>query len=344
LKTAFSIIFYLCFFTGRAQTLGGSAAYNFLKLPSTPMLTAAGGINASWQANDVGLTANNPALLHPGLNSQLQASFNSFLSGIRTYGLTGAWQYEKWNTSLGGHIYFVDYGSIPQTDAAGNQMGNFHPVDFVIQVSVARQYLEKWHYGLSLKFIHSAYGQYGSSALALDMGIHYTDSAHHVFASVLAKNMGVQLNTYAGEPEDLPFDLQLGVTTRLSKAPLGFSLTAQHLHRFNILYQDTAFDNENGLSGGNRFFNKLLNHFVFAAYVYLGNNLEATAGYNYLRRTELNLGSTGNGLNGFSLGLKIKFQKLQILYARSSYQRNISYNQFGLALQLNQIFGLGAGP
>jgi hypothetical protein len=80
---------------------------------------------------------------------------------------------------------------------------------------------------------------------------------------------------------------------------------------------------------------------VIASHIYLGNNLEATVGYNYLRRQELNIGSSGNGLNGFSMGVRVKFSKLQILYARSNYQKNVSYNQLGLTLTLNEFSGLG---
>jgi hypothetical protein len=341
MRLFFSFIFSIAFFISRAQTVGGSSTYNFLKLPLTPVLTAAGGVNTSYKTNEVGLTANNPALLDAELHTQLNLSFNSFLSGIKTYSITGAYQKDKYNTTLGGHVYFVDYGSMPYTDAAGNVNGNFRPVDFVIQVSAAKKYLEKWNYGASLKLISSNYLIYNSSALALDFGVLYSDSSNRLFASVLAKNMGFQIKTYAGEAEDLPFDFQIGITKRLEKAPLGFSVTAQHLHRFNILYNDTRFNVENNFTSGNNFFNKVLNHFVVASHVYLGNNLEATVGYNYLRRQELNMGTSDNGLNGFSMGVRLKFSKLQILYARSNYQRNISYNQLGLTLTLSQSAGLG---
>lgn len=341
MKFFFSFIFSISFFISSTQTLGGSSAYNFLKLPSTPLLTAAGGVNTSYKTNEVGLTANNPALLDAQLHSQLNLSFNSFLSGIKTYSLTGAYQYNKYNTTFGSHIYFVDYGSLPYTDAAGNVNGNFHPVDFVVQVSAARKYLDKWNYGATLKFINSDYKLYKSSALAFDFGVLYSDSSNNFFASVLAKNMGFQIKTYAGEAEDLPFDFQVGITKRLEKAPFAFSVTAQHLQHYNILYDDAGFNDQNNFSSGGNFFNKILNHFVVASHIYFGNSLEATLGYNHLHRQELNIGSSGNGLNGFSVGVRAKFSRLQVLYARSNYQRNISYNQLGLTLTLKEFSGLG---
>ena len=337
----FTIIFSFSFFIGKTQTLGGSSAYNFLNLPATPLLTSAGGTNTSYKTNEVGLTANNPALLSPDLHSQLGLSFNSFLAGVKTYSATGAYQYNKWNTTFGGHIYFVDYGSMPQTDAAGTINGNFHPVDYVVQFSAARQYMERWNYGASLKFINSDYQLYKSTAIAMDFGILYSDSSNSFFASLLAKNMGFQIKTYAGEGEDLPFDLQIGITKKLANAPLGFSITAQHLHQFNTFYNDEDFNAQNNFSTNDHFFNKLLNHFVFASHIYIGNNLEGTVGYNYLRRQDLNIGSSGNGLNGFSMGVRVKFSKLQVLYARSSYQKNVSLNQIGLNLKLDEFGGLG---
>ena len=262
MKGLLTIILVLNLYTGGAQTLGGSAIYNFLKLPATSLLSATGGVNVSYKTNDVGLSANNPALLNPGLNSQLNVGFNGVPGGIKAYALTGSWFHNKLNTTFGSQIYFVDYGTIEQTDAAGNLNGDMRPVDYVVQVSAGRSYMERWSYGATLKYIGSNYGQYRSSAIALDVGVHYTDSANNFYAGLLAKNMGAQITTYADEREDLPFDLQAGITKRLAKAPLGFSVTIQHMHQFDILYNDTSFNIENQYQTNDNFFNKLFNHFV----------------------------------------------------------------------------------
>ena len=194
---------------------------------------------------------------------------------------------------------------------------------------------------MNLKFIHSNYGQYRSSGIAADIGIHFLDSANNFSAGILAKNMGAQLSTYNGQNEDLPFDLQVGITQRLSKAPIGFSLTAQQLHQFNTVYNDTIFNFENDFNSDESLGNKIFNHFIIATHIYIGNNIEASVGYNRLRRNELNLGNAGNGLNGFSAGFKAKFNKLHFQYARSYFGRGFAYNQFGLNLNLNEIGGIG---
>src|SRR5688500_12278020 len=89
LSTCFCAVLFAFVFKAAGQTLGGQSAYSFLKLPSSPMLTAAGGVNVS-QRGEIGLTGNNPALLQQDISSQVQVSFNSFLVATKAYALTGA--------------------------------------------------------------------------------------------------------------------------------------------------------------------------------------------------------------------------------------------------------------
>ncbi len=323
----------------QAQTLGGSSSYGFLKLPQTPSLSATGGINTSYTNNDIGLAVNNPALLNGNLDAQVNASFNAFFAGIQAYNLAGAYFDSHLQTTFATSVFFINYGQITQTDAAGNSSGNFHPVDYAVQFSAARQYMARWHYGIAAKFIHSAYQQYASSAVAFDIGVLYSDSMHSLSASFLAKNMGAQLKTFTGTKEDLPFDLELGITKKLEKAPLAFSLTLHHVHQFNLVYKDTSFNTNFSNTGSG--INKILDHFVLAAHILLSNNLEATVGYNYLRRSELNAGTSGNGVNGFSAGFAAKFRKLSFQYARAYYQKNLAYNQLAVTMRLKELFGLG---
>ena len=315
--------------SSKAQTLGGEAAYAFLRLPSSTSLSAMGGVNVSYNNNDVGLTTNNPALLNSSLHSQLSTSFNAYFAGIKAYQLASALHNEKHDLTFGGSLFFLDYGNILQTEEGGSVLGSFHPRDIVLQLSAGKTYLEKWQYGFTAKFIHSAFGKYQSSAIGFDVGLHYSDSAHLLSVGLVAKNMGVQLSSYYREKEELPFDLQFGITKRLEKAPLGFSATAQQAHHWAIGYEDSITK----FTAINKFFN----HFVLATHIYLGENLEVMVGYNRLRRAELNISSVGNGLNGFSAGFKASFKKFQFQYARAYFQRSAAYNQLGINLNLKAL-------
>ena len=328
-----------------AQTLGGNSVFNFLKLSHTPQLTALGGVNISQPSDDVGLASNNPALLRSSMHTQMSAVFNNFYSGISVYHLSLGYRNEKIKTNFLWGINYFNYGSTAETDASGNVLGQFRPVDWVMQISASRQYLTKWNYGGTVKFISSNYGPYRSNGIAMDIGILYSDTANLFDAAVLIKNTGVQLKKYAGtEPDELPFDVQIGFTKRLAKAPLSFSISAQKIHHFDIAYNDTLFNNENGFANRKtaKFsFGKLVDHLIIGSTFYVGDRVEIMAGYNFLRRKELNTGNAANGLNGFSMGAAVLLGKMQIRYARANYQANSGYNQLGLNLKLNSYFGLG---
>lgn len=316
-----------------AQTLGGNAVFNFLLQPNTAKLSSLGGVNVSAIGNDVGMAFNNPALLRPSMHRQLNASFNSFLAGIRNYSLSGAWHFTGSETTVSAGTNFFDYGTIPQTDASGQVLGSFHPADYVVQVSASKQYHERFWYGLTSKFIHSSYGQYRSSAIAFDAGLCYYDSANRLQLSLLVRNMGVQLKSYDGTAakEELPFDLEFGITKRLENAPFQFSLTAHHLQRFDIYYNDTTFrasEGENGYANGTGL-QKVFSHLVLSMEAFLNEKLELTAGYNFQRRQDLNAFSLTSGLNGFTFGAGLLLKKLQVRYATGFYQSNL-FHQLSL--------------
>ncbi|MBI2731225.1 MAG: type IX secretion system protein PorQ [Sphingobacteriales bacterium] len=329
-----------------AQTLGGNAVFNFLKLPNSPQLTALGGINLTNQNNDISLAFNNPALLRDSMHMQTIAVFNSMPAGIKNLHWMLGYYHAKLKTNFAVGINYFSYGNITQTDAIGNIQGQFKPTDFVVQLTASRQYMEKWFYGAAIKYISSNYGVYRSSGVAFDVGVNYHDKENLLQLGIVAKNIGMQLTQYEGSvKEELPFDLEFGISKRLAKAPFQFSATLHHLHQFDIRYNDSTFTNENpfggGVNNGKNTGDKIFRHFILAAQLYIGKYIEITAGYNHLRRSELRISNTGNGLNGFSLGVGALLPKLTIRYARAYYQSNTAYNQVGINLPLNQYFSLG---
>lgn len=332
-----SIVVLLYSLHSGAQTLGGTSVFNFLKLSNTPQLTGLGGINISNQTDDIGMTFHQPALLRPSQHSQVNLVFNSYFAGIKNYHLMGGYHYDKWKTTFGFGINYINYGTITQTDQSGNIYGELKPSDYVIQLSASRAYESNWYYGASLKFIHSNYGIYRSSGIAMDIGICYLDTLKLFQASFAAKNMGAQIKAYdMTDPDDLPFDLQLGISKKLLKAPLQFSITAHHLHQFDIRYNDTTF-NETGQDNKSYTLDKIFRHFVFATQLTIEKRIELTLGYNYLRRKELNIGNAGNGLNGFSLSIGLLVKKINIRYGSAWFQNNRAYHQFGLNLRFDDF-------
>ena len=115
-----------------------------------------------------------------------------------------------------------------------------------------------------------------------------------------------------------------------TKAPIQFSLTAHHLQQLSINYNDTSFNSAEGNDNvNNNFLNKALSHLIIASQFFIGDKLELTAAYNFLRSKDLNAHNISNGLNGFTMGVGINLRKLHMNYGSGFYQRNI-FHQISL--------------
>lgn len=327
------VLFLILIYTATrssSQTLGGNAVFNFLSQPNTAQLSALGGVNISTQSNDVGMTFHNPALLKKAMSHQVNTSFNAFVAGINHFTATTAYYLPGPAMTIGLGVQYLNYGTMMQTDASGNVLGSFRPNDYMVQAMVSRQYMERFRLGATAKFISSNYGQYRSTGIAMDVGLVYTDTVAQLQASVVVKNMGTQLNTYSAgaDKEELPFDIQAGISKKLANAPVQFSLTAHHLQQLNIHYEDTAFNASEGNISRNGL-QKVFAHVVLSAQVYLSDNIDFSLGYNFLRRQDLNVFGAASGLNGFSFGTGVLLKKLQLHYATGFYQRHM-FHQFSL--------------
>ncbi len=317
-----------------AQTLGGNAVFSFLSQPNTAQLSALGGLNISSISNDVGMAFQNPSLLRNEMDQQINTSINAFFAGITQFNLTTAYHLAAPKINIGLGVQYLNYGTLTQTDAAGNVLGNFKPNDYVVQAMVSKQFAERFWLGSTAKFIQSNYGQYRASGIAMDIGLSYFDEANQIQASVVAKNMGTQLSTYNlnGVKEELPFDIQAGISKKLKNAPFQFSFTAHNLHRMNIYYNDTTFNNLEGISNPNGI-QKVVGHMVLSVQAFLSDQLELNMGYNFQRRQDLNLYGTTSGLNGFTFGAGFLLRKLQIRYATGFYQQHM-FHQFSMNFNL----------
>ncbi len=335
LKAFLGIFLLFCTIAGQSQSLGGNSVYNFLKLPMGGQLAALGGKNVSLWSSDLNLVAENPALLKKQHHAFLSATFNNVAPTVTALQGLGAFHHEKSNTSFSIGLVHLLYGEEMQTDASGNVFGSFRAFDQIVSASFAKAYGNRWRYGATLKYIYSSYGIYKSAGLATDVGLSYFDENRKLQIGFAARNMGVQLKTYGGVSEDLPLDLVIGVSKQLEKAPLRFSLTAQRLHQFDLLYNDTLYNNENfGTAETTGFVKKLFSHFVFGTELLLGDRLIILAGYNVLRRNELSIKNIASGLTGFSYGLQLKLNRLNLYFSRSHYQSSLAQNQLTFSIRL----------
>jgi hypothetical protein len=334
----FILAIFFCSPTIMAQTtignIGGkesNAVYNFLNLPYSAKASALGGINISRIQPDIGLAMYNPALLTPAMDSWLHVSVKPYFADIKQFDFSGAKFIARKNIVVGWGVHYMDYGSVTMTDIAGNQMGNFHPNDYSLQVSASTNYLQNIHIGTTLKFIQSNYGLFKSNGLAMDIGLRYQPKSELSQVSVLIKNLGTQLKTY-GSREELPFNLIVGWTKKLENAPFQFSLTAEKLSLWNLAYNDTSFNAQQGYTSPGSLQN-LFNHLILAGEVFIGEQVSVNLGYNFMRRFDLNIQGQQNAMNGFSTGLALQLPRLEIQYGNAFFQKNM-YHHFSLMYNL----------
>ena len=334
-RTVIILLLFCTATNGFSQTLGGNAVFSFLTQPNTAQLSALGGVNVSAISNDVGMAFHNPALMRNEMNKQVNTSFNAFLAGIAQYSVSTSYHLTRAGMNIGGGIQYLNYGSLVQTDASGNILGNFRPSDYMVQVMASKLYKERFWIGATAKFIRSEYGQYRSGGMAMDIGLAYTDTSAGFQTSIVVKNLGTQFRSYSpGSPkEELPFDVQAGISKRLRNAPFQFSLTAHNLHRFNIYYSDTTYNAQEGEVRKNGL-QKAFAHLILSAQVYVSDQVELNVGYNFLRRQDLNILNTSSGLSGFSFGAGVLLKKIQIRYSTGFYQQNM-FHQFSLNFNLS---------
>ena len=314
-----------------AQNIGGNATYNFLNLPYSAKASALGGMNISSMGNDLGLAMFNPALLNTTMDGDLHLSIRPYYANIQQYDFSGANLWAKKDWMIGWGVHYMDYGTIKMTDLAGNELGSFRPNDYTAQISMSTSYIKNIQLGTTVKWIQSNYGIYKSNAMALDVAVLYTSNNELNQASILLTNIGGQLKTYTTK-EDLPFNLIIGGSIRLEKAPIQFSITAQGMSVWNNTYFDASYANQEGLKDPGTMQN-LFNHLILGAETYIGSQVDLDFGYNFIRRFDLNLQNQQNWFNGFSAGLSVKLPRTKIQYGNAFFQRNL-YHHFSVFYSL----------
>ena len=345
-----AILFILGFFLtipSYAQVVGGQYSFAYLRMSNAPEVSALGGINVASTEDNIAFALQNPALMRPALHNQLEVNYNSMYGGIGISNLAYGYYHEKSKTSFLLGIQYINYGSFTATDNVGNIYGTESAAEYAVTIGASRSYLEHWRYGADLKFASSSLAGYTAKALVADVGLNYYDTASLWQFGIVAKNMGVTLRTYTpGVNEPLPFDLQMGISKQMAHIPLRLFATIHHLYQWDIAYnnpadvtQTTLFGADTSSSKKATFADKLFRHFIFGAELTFGKRVSFTVAYNDLIRRELALKDNA-GSTGFSFGLGINLNKFRINYARNYYHLAGAYNEFGLTMQLNKMFGL----
>ena len=289
--------------------------YNFLRLPVSAHAAALGGSGITLIEDDATLIFHNPSLINNISDRTLNLNFMTYMEGattasasfIRAAGERGTW-------GITGQ--FMSYGTMKETNASGQQTGEFSAKDIAIGGSFAYSLSEKFTGGITAKFIASYIGQYNSLGACVDLGINYYNSQGELSVSAVARNLGGQLSAYEDDFERMPLDLQLGVTKRLLGSPLRLSASLVRLN-----------DWQYGLG----------KHIVIGADLILSPQFYIAAGYNAMRASEMKIaeddGSSAHGA-GLSIGAGLQLERLKLHVAYAKYHVSTASLLVNLAYSL----------
>ena len=284
-------------FTVSAQE--SETAYNFLRLPVSAHAAALGGENISLNADDATLIFHNPALMNFVADKTINLNYMTYMEGAKAASASfvkGVGERASWGVTA----QYLDYGKMKQTTYDNIEIGEFSAKDICIGGAFAYALTDMISGGITAKFITSSIADYHSMAVGVDIGLNYTDSVGDLSIAVAAKNLGGQVKAYDDEFEKIPFDLQVGVTKRLTNSPFRFSATLSRLHDW-----DQGF----------------IKHLALGADVLLSETIYLAAGYNFRRAHEMKItegdGSSSHGAGlSFGAGISLERFKLHIGYGK----------------------------
>jgi hypothetical protein len=308
-------------------------------MPTYASLAAQGGITVSQRNHQVGGLLSNPALMNTEMDRHLTISYIPYYANIRYSSVAYAQQVRQSYWGMG--LQYLNYGTFEATDPTGLVIGQFKAQEYALSVSHSHT-IEQYTLGASLKVAGSNLANYSAYAVLADIGGIFKHPAYDWTVGLLFKNVGFVFKDYTATAQSTaPFDVQVGTTIKPKFMPLRFSVTAHHLHRFNIAYDDPALQTQIDQNGNEEkskvsVVDKVARHFVVGTELQLGKSFRLQGGYNHLIRQELKIAGRARG-SGFSLGAALWVRAFELAYARAWNHAAGGISYFTLSGNLKEI-------
>jgi hypothetical protein len=330
---------FLVLSTAMLAQNGAYQTFKFINMNPSAKALAMGGARVSQSDNDLNSTLLNPALLNNQNNQQASINYLNYI-GDSHFGLFNYARQQKFGMLQASILYFSG-GKFVQTDETSTITGSFRANETAFICSWSKQLDSVLSVGASVKYLHSALETYRSNGLAFDLGASYKHPNQQFTAGIVAKNIGFQMKTYAGNRANLPLDVQAGLSYRFEHVPFRVTLTAVQLNRYNLVYVDTSAANNidpitnQVVAPDKRVFANIINHFVVGGEILLLKSFNIRAGFNFKRRDELKVDNYPS-ISGLSLGFGLKLKKMQINYGYARYHFYGNANSFSLIYELRK--------
>ena len=317
----FYILILFTVFKSGAQVTGGQSSFAYLKASNSAKIAGIGGDNVSSFGDDPSMIYQNPALLNKEMENIFSLSFIGLAPGIKLSSI----QYVFDKSAIGpiaAGLTYLNYGKMVRRDAGGNSEGEFFSNEFVLH---GTKTFEQGNYilGITPKLAVSQIAQYSSIATAMDIGGVFNHPVKSFTVGLTFQNIGFQIMKYTDKRENLPFDVVAGFSIKPEHMPLKISVTAHHLHQFDISYYDPSQKDKSIFEDDSNeyevpIYDKIFRHFTVGGEVIISKNFHLRIGYNYLKRRELKPKEASGGA-GFSFGFMIKVKAIEIDFSKTYF-------------------------
>ena len=333
------VLFTACLFSTYCfSQLGGQSTYQFLNLIASPRQAALGGKVLTNVDYDVTQALYNPSTINVNMDNQFALNYSSYLGGINYGTAAYAYTWDRRTQTFHAGVTYINYGDFDGYDEQGNPTGTFTGSEAALSLGYALQIgYSDFYFGGNLKFITSRLEQYNSLGIATDLGLLYIDEDLEFQATLVVRNLGTQITTYAGLQESLPLEVNIGLSQTLENIPLRWHLTFENLQEWPIGVSNPAratTDLEGNQTQENvGFFNNVLRHTIIGAELFPDKGFNIRLGYNFRRAEELRVVDQRN-FSGLSAGFAVKINKLRFSYTHAKYTAATDANFFGLHIDL----------
>ena len=308
----------------------GKGIFQVLDLPMDARSISFGGTNVSLFDGDLNLALNNPALLSDKSHNLLTLNYSNYLANTGFGSVGYSRTFGKNNFAVA--VNYIDFGKFKEYDAQDVYRGDFTAKDIALSILYSRQFGKFFSVGAAMKPVFSAYERYSSFGLAFDFGANYHNDSLLLDLGLAVKNIGFQFNGYYSmdgyqHREAIPINILFGISKKLKKAPLRFTLTLHNLQQFNLNYERTSVtDKEYNKVYGIKWYDMMFRHVIFGVEILPTKNLYFSAAFNYRRRAEMNIPAFRT-IAGFSFGAGLKIKMFRVGFSLAQFQSgNLTYH------------------
>ena len=332
-------IFLIIFTQSLPAQVGGESVFQFLNLTSSSRQVALGG-EVLTLMDDVNQPIWNPAVINAELDKQLSVNYTSYLADINIGSASYAHVLSRRFGTIHASVKYLNYGTLIEADVDGNETGTFKANDIALSVGYA--FNLPWtnvYMGFNAKLINSTISNFTSSGIAADIAVLYYSPYKPYSFTIVARNMGAQVQSFDGTTERLPFKVAIGASYKLKYVPLKWHITLDNLQQWNVAVANPSnqtVDLEGNVTEENiSLFTNAMRHLVIGAELFPDSGFNLRAGYNFRRASELKL-QNARSFSGISFGFGIKINKMRFNYAFSRYHAASNTSTFSLQIDLDR--------